>query len=346
MSADERDGGSRRTGLLDSLKAAVNGVVGEGLARRWPALAGEMSCSSRGHVLDLDGGGELLPDATAHICVLVHALMTHEGSWKFEADGGTTDYGRLLEHDLGLTPVYVRYNTGRAIAANGAELDALLDRLLARWPVPVESVALVGHSMGGLVLRAAFRARGGMRREARRSAGLPAWRIGRGWRARTSHVVLLGAPNAGAWGSRLSGSLADWLVTFGLPIAVAAAFTGSSEGMRELRHGIVEEPSGGRRLLRRRRRELPRQTQLLLVAGSVRGPDHLLSRFVGDGLVGSKSALGDAGSERRRVTFRDAEVRTVPNHGHRSLATSPEVYEELSGWMRSTGAGQPATTNR
>ena len=34
-------------------------------------------------------------------------------------------------------------------------MAALLDRLVQAWPVDVRRIALVGHSMGGLILRAA-----------------------------------------------------------------------------------------------------------------------------------------------------------------------------------------------
>ena len=334
MSGEERERLPHGPGLVDSVRAALNGVLGERLAGRFSALTGEMSCSHEGEVLQLGGDDPLLPDATGHVCVLAHALMTHEGSWQFESDGGATDYGRLLQRDFGMTPVYVRYNTGRALSANGAELDVVLEHLVARWPVRVEAITLIGHSMGGLVIRAAFRTSRRARRQAREATGLgAAARSGRRWRGRVRQVVLLGAPNTGAWGSQLSGSLADWLVTFGLPSGVAAAFTGSSEGMRELRHGLVDDRRGWRRVLRLRRRELPRQARLLLMAASIRDPQHLLSRFMGDGLVASASALGHAGTDRQRLTFRDAEMRTVANHGHRSLATSPEVYEEIRAWL-------------
>ena len=64
-------------------------------------------------------------------------------------------YATALERDLGVTPVFVRYNTGRHISDNGRDLAALVEQIVAAWPVPVEEVSLVGHSMGGLVSRSA-----------------------------------------------------------------------------------------------------------------------------------------------------------------------------------------------
>src|SRR3954454_1007303 len=86
---------------------------------------------------------------TPDIAVFVHGLGETEYAW------GRRNYGERLTEDLGYTPVFVRYNTGRHISENGASLAALLDDLVADWPVEVRRIAIVGHSMGGLVARSA-----------------------------------------------------------------------------------------------------------------------------------------------------------------------------------------------
>src|SRR5947209_14653024 len=101
--------------------------------------------------------------------------------WYAKRCGGT--YGSQLERDLGLTPVYVRYNTGRHISENGRSLHELIEQLVACWPVDVEKVALIGHSMGGLVAR---------------SACCHASESGGEWVRRVRHVVTLGTPHMGA----------------------------------------------------------------------------------------------------------------------------------------------------
>lgn len=50
----------------------------------------------------------------------------------------------------------IRNNTGLPAAVNGARLVSLLDEIHAGWPVRIRSIALVGHSMGGLVIRSAY----------------------------------------------------------------------------------------------------------------------------------------------------------------------------------------------
>ena len=102
--------------------------------------------------LDPDTLRELFPDASSRVVVFVHGLMTTEYSWSL---GRREPYGDRLARELGCTPVYVRYNTGRHISENGRSLSELMEELVAAWPVEAEQVALVGHSMGGLVARSA-----------------------------------------------------------------------------------------------------------------------------------------------------------------------------------------------
>ncbi|MBM3390712.1 MAG: hypothetical protein FJY34_01875 [Betaproteobacteria bacterium] len=49
-----------------------------------------------------------------------------------------------------------RDNSGRHISTNGRELADRIEALLGNWPVPVEELAILGHSMGGLLARSAW----------------------------------------------------------------------------------------------------------------------------------------------------------------------------------------------
>ncbi|MCV4600863.1 GPI inositol-deacylase, partial [Escherichia coli] len=81
-----------------------------------------------------------------------HGLMETEHAWRL---GGRPTYGARLVDDIGATEVQIRYNTGRHISDNGATLARLLSEMVLLWPVPVTRISLVGHSMGGLVIRSA-----------------------------------------------------------------------------------------------------------------------------------------------------------------------------------------------
>src|SRR3954466_10470165 len=125
-----------------ALIAAIDGLIGDVLEREQSALAEPMSIRVGGRAVAPDQ----VPNHGPRVVVFLHGLMETEFSW------GRSPYGELLE---GWTPVYVRYNTGRHVSENGASLDELLSDLVAEWPVEVSEVALVGHSMGGLVARSA-----------------------------------------------------------------------------------------------------------------------------------------------------------------------------------------------
>ena len=156
--------------------AALGGAFGDRLVadQRVRALAVPMSVRDRGPLVEIhpdvttDDSGAV---RTPTIVVFVHGLGNHESMW------GQSYLDAVRAH--GATPMTVRYTTGQAIADSGAELADLLDRLVAAWPVAVDRVVLVGHSMGGLVIREALAA-------------------GRPWRDRVSDVITLGTPHAGA----------------------------------------------------------------------------------------------------------------------------------------------------
>ena len=77
----------------------------------------------------------------------------------------------------------MHYNTGRHVSDNGRELADQLEELLASWPTPAPELAILAHSMGGLVARSACQL---------------AAEKGHAWLARLTHLVFLGTPHHGA----------------------------------------------------------------------------------------------------------------------------------------------------
>jgi len=134
--------------------SVLNGLVGDRLEREGSPLAQRMAIRVDGLAVTPDRASlaQAFPAATPRLVVFLHGLMESERGWQL---GGREDYGSRLARDLGCTPVYVRYNSGRHISENGRSLSDLLGQVVAEWPVEVEEVALVGHSMGGLVSRSA-----------------------------------------------------------------------------------------------------------------------------------------------------------------------------------------------
>ncbi|HSN25159.1 MAG TPA: hypothetical protein VLT45_02705, partial [Kofleriaceae bacterium] len=163
------------------LLAVVNGVLGDYLEETANPLAIEMELRYGGRALDVspDGLRAAIPDATPKLVVLAHGSCMTDA--QFVRAGH--DHGAALARDLGYTPLYVRYNSGRHISTNGAALAELLERLVTSWPMDVEELVLVGHSMGGLVARSACHA--GAERDAR-------------WLRQLRALITLGSPHHGA----------------------------------------------------------------------------------------------------------------------------------------------------
>ena len=136
--------------------SALNGAFGDTLVRRGNALALGMTVRRRGRDLELTRAAvsDAYPNAKPRLAVFVHGLCETDDAWKL-GDARHVPYGHRMEIELGYTPVYLRYNTGRHISENGRELATLLEALVTSWPTQVHEITLVGHSMGGLVARSA-----------------------------------------------------------------------------------------------------------------------------------------------------------------------------------------------
>ena len=321
-------------------RAVLNGLFGDALVEKESSLAIPLTfrtASGDELPLDRDGLGRALPTAGARLCVLVHGLMSSESVWRFTGPQQST-YGELLARERDVTPVYVRYNTGRHISTNGHELAAKLQRLLSVWPVPVREIDLIGHSMGGLVIRSAChygRGRATLWDRLRRRGP---------WPAKVKRVVLLGVPNSGANLEVIANltSAALWSVPLAVTRLIGAGIDRRSEGIKDLRWGAVldedwveRDPAATVRPERHRVR-VPRHAEYLVIAGSLadeRGADgpHPINRLLGDALVTASSAQGRPIDDEPAL-FPNATVRLCPKVNHIALAHRSEVYDEITTW--------------
>ncbi len=93
------------------------------------------------------------PAATGRLAVFIHGLAETDEWWQRRPHRRRgrvcAPFGPALHRDLGITPVYVRYNTGLHVSENGRRLSRLMQALTEEWPVEVREIAMVGHSMGG-----------------------------------------------------------------------------------------------------------------------------------------------------------------------------------------------------
>ncbi|HYB24428.1 MAG TPA: hypothetical protein VED41_11565 [Solirubrobacteraceae bacterium] len=302
--------------------AVLNGLIGDRLEREGSALAQPTSVRIRGERVELDARAlrDAFPQATPRLAVFIHGLTGDEFCWHW---GAGEPYGSRLASDLGCTPVYLRYNSGLHISENGRMVAALLGELVEAWPVEVQQIALVGHSMGGLVAR---------------SAAHQAHERGRTWVGHVGHVVSLGTPHLGAPLEQGVHRAAVALEKLPETRMLSGFLKKRSAGIRDLRHGsLVDEDWRGRDPEALRAvacREVPLlawATHCFVSATITRDPRHPLGRLLGDMLVLKPSASGRGGT--RRIPFRDEHGHHVGGTHHLALLNHPEVYERLHGWL-------------
>ncbi|MGH2993562.1 MAG: esterase/lipase family protein [Solirubrobacterales bacterium] len=327
----ERSLAESRRGAL--ALGALNGASGDQLADSESPLAIAMQLRHDGRSLPATPAelATRFPDATGRIVVFVHGLCGTEHAWWWGVDrarGGET-YGTRLRRDLGHSPLYLRYNSGLHISDNGRRLGELLQAVAAGWPVPVEEIVLVGHSMGGLVARSGCRTAldGGM-----------------DWVERVRHVFYLGSPHGGA-DLEKGAHVAAWLLN-AVPEtrAAARALNGRSAGIHDLRYGYLLEEDWRERdpdeLLRCYRGEVPfldTATHYFIAASLTADSSHPLGRLAGDLLVRRPSAW--AGRQHAiRDRFDLDRSRSLGPLTHFDLLNHPEVYDHMRDWLEAKPA--------
>jgi len=323
------------TWCVDYLQSSLNGLWGDYLYRKNSALDAGMTLRHNGRVLPPTAAhlATAFPNPTNKICVFVHSLASTEWLWTlssahhYNGDTGIS-FGSRLHADLDFTPVYIRYNTGRHISDNGRQLAGLIDKLVAEFPVPVAEVALVGHSMGGLVARSA--ARYGSQQD------LP-------WIEHLRHVACVGAPNLGAPLEKTVNLLTGLLGSVDSAVAqVPARFLNSrSAGIKDLRYGYtVDEEWAGKNpdaLFANARLDIPLVDGVgyyFFAATLSEDPEHPLGKLLGDLLVRLPSASGNTVDPARRIPFSRGKVFAGMSHVH--IANHPDIYKILRHFLGQT----------
>jgi hypothetical protein len=331
-------------GSLDGLRAALNGVLGDHLAATGNPLAIPMQLV----IKEAQHSDTPRARSGMRLLVMVHGLCMSDRQWQRPGQGKAAgddphrpqhdqDHGAMLAHAGGWTRACLRYNTGLPIARNGRAFADALATLVAESPVPVERIAIVGHSMGGLVARSAVH---------------HATACGQDWVDRLQSLVFLGTPHHGAplerWGHRLERALA------GLPplAPFASLARVRSAGITDLRHGTTlddDSETGARHVHAHDRRTplpLPRHVACYGIAASLaRAPQgkatlEMVDGAVpvppstrGDGLVPVASALGQHPESCHHLRFPRGHLAIAWGLGHIALLGSPAVGAQLQEWI-------------
>jgi len=295
--------------------AILNGIMGDRLHAMESPLAIPMSLQDHGDAL----ASAALPQApVSKLLLLIHGLCMNEFGWQSE-----TNYGEMLARERGYTPLYLRYNSGRAVADNAQALARLLEDQCARWPQA--RISVLSHSMGGLLIRSAINCAN----EAQMA-----------WPKRLDHLVFLGTPHHGAPLER-TGNWVDTLLAQ-TPISAPLAKLGHlrSAGITDLRYGQLSAADSdpkqrfARQPDRRRHAPLPAGVNAFTVAATLteQGPRGLKG-LLGDGLVPLSSALGRHRDPARGLDFGPEQQMIAWQTGHLQLLNSKAVAEQLLRWL-------------
>jgi pimeloyl-ACP methyl ester carboxylesterase len=307
----------------EAVQAAANGVLGDHLAASANPLAIPMRLRRDGGPLDLTTTGlaASLPQATGRVLVLAHGLCMNDRQWRRKGH----DHGAALAADAGFTPVYLHYNSGLHVSTNGRAFAGQLEALVKAWPVPVDELVIIGHSMGGWLARSACHY-GGL--------------AGHAWPRHLRKIVFLGTPHHGTTFERGG----NWVtVALGLSRYTATfARLGKirSAGITDLRYGSLLDEDWedcdrfARDRDRRRILPLPAGVQCYAIGAAIpTGESVPGAPLLGDGLVPLRSALGQREDLARNLSFPESQQWIGYGMNHWDLLDRREVYEQIRRWL-------------
>ena len=316
-------GEARSSPRWEALVGVLNGVLGDHLAATGNPLAIPMGLHRSGRLLQLERRrlAAAIRRPGRRLLVLAHGLCMNDLRWRRQGH----DHGLALARDLGYTPLYLRYNSGLHVSTNGRELADLLETLVEEWPVPVEELVILGHSMGGLVSRSACH-RGAV--------------AGHRWLGHLRALVFLGTPHHGA-GLERAGNLANVLLgisPYSAPIARLGRIR--SAGITDLRYGnLLDEDWKERSRFeaapdRRRPVPLPAGVRCYAIAATTAEKEAVHGGSPpGDGMVSLDSALGRHRNPALTLPFPGSRRWVGYRMGHLDLLSRPEVYARIKGWL-------------
>ncbi len=311
------------TNEKEAIRSVLNGVVGDYLEKNENPLKITMQFKYQGKAIELNRKNieNTYPKVNGKILLMVHGSCLNDAQWCRKGH----NHGMELANDYNKTPVYLNYNSGRHVSTNGQNLNELLENLILNWPVPVEELIIVAHSMGGLVARSAV------------YYGQIEQKL---WPKYLKKIIFLGTPHHGAPLEHAGNYLE--VILEAIPYARPIARLGKirSAGVTDLRFGnlIDKDWENSNRFKmegdKRQHISLPEKIECYSIAGSnskVKETDSMQLR--GDNLVGVKSALGLHNDPTKGLKFKKENTWIAYEINHTELLSSPQVYLKIKSWM-------------
>lgn len=284
------------------LLPVLNGLSGDVLAEKRNRWAIQMSFRLGGEDISIPQIKAQVP-LKKQIVILVHGLMADE-----------TIFAEMHKHlEKNHTVLTVRYNTGKHISQNGRNLLRLLDQLYRA--LGEQNYTLVGHSMGGLVIRSAC--------YYAQKRNLP-------WLAHVPNVFLIAVPNSGAGLEKLghvTASTLKWINRWHLG-TVGNVIQLRSNGIKDLRLGLMLEKDWrySKTPYPMKKSPVPpvEGVHYHILLGSLhRNDKSFLARFIGDGMVSQSSGIS-------KTLENASTVKIFPGTGHNSILKNRRVLGYMS----------------
>jgi pimeloyl-ACP methyl ester carboxylesterase len=308
---------------MDAAQGVLNAVGGDFLEARNNGLSIQPHLRYRRQPLVLTPGelARAMPGATAKVCLFLHGLGCTDAVWQARdqsaldaAEPEPLSFGIALQRERGYTPIYLRYNSGLHVSENGRALASLLEQLSNAYPCELGEIALVGHSMGGLVGR---------------SAAHYGHALGHAWVKKLRHVLCIGSPHFGTLLERAGNVITSVLSAFdtaGTQVP-AKVFNARSAGIKDLRFGSVLDEDwrdlDPDAFFSDRSQHAPFADGVAYgyIAARLRPQSGIASELIGDLLVHVRSASGQHRDVARSLPFHMGHVIDGVSH--------VAVYEQL-----------------
>ena len=313
----------KTTDEKEAIRSALNGVIGDYLEEKDNPLKITMQFRYQSNAISLDSKSieKAYPTINGKILLMVHGSCMNDIQWTQEEH----NHGVGLAKELNKTLIYLHYNSGRHISSNGKSFNKLLEELVQHWPVPVEELVIIAHSMGGLVVRSALHY-GNQQQKS--------------WTEYLEKIVFLGTPHHGSFIARSGNYLG--VVLESIPYAKPFARLGKirSAGVTDLIYGnLIDEDWQDRDRFKiqgdhRQNISLPKQIEYYNIASVIgKAAGSLSTKVLGDSLVDVKSALGQHKNPAKDMKFKKKNTWVVYENTHIDLLSNPEIYAKIKEWL-------------
>jgi pimeloyl-ACP methyl ester carboxylesterase len=304
------------------LLSVLNGVIGDHLEEKENPLKIDMQFRYQSKAIQIDSESlkETYPKINGKILLMIHGSCMSDIQWNRK----NHNHGEILSEKLDKTPIYLNYNSGKHISTNGKELNKNLQKLIENWPVPVEEIVIIAHSMGGLLTRSVLYYAGQNENN---------------WTKHLKKVAFLGTPHHGSHVERM-GNYLD-LILESVPYLKPFARLGKirSAGVTDLRYGnLIDEDwqhigRFERKGDQRKHIQLPNKIEFFAVAAVIGKKITGSTRIFGDNLVDVKSALGKHKKTEKSLHFKEDTILIVYENNHLDLLSNSEILEKLKIWL-------------